>query len=176
MALRTSKFCPALVSCQAPMVSVCAHPQLVPLRQRWGFKFLTADIPEAPDRHSLSLSVRSPPQGPTLIAPIGKHIGLWVPLCLPCCPSLTFNPSYSAQPEVPGIKGSVDKDVPGETQCPPPSVKGCWSWDGAWWAESMTTESRERFFRMVAFMGFPCLPAVSILSSNPPPPAPRSPA
>ena len=70
--------------------------------------------------------------------------------------------------EVPVIKGSVDKDVPGETQCPLPSVKGFWSWDGAWWAESMTTESRERFFRMVAFMGFPCLPAVSILSSTPP--------
>ena len=69
--------------------------------------------------------------------------------------------------EVPVIKGSVDKDVPGEAQCPPPSVEGCWSWDGAWWAVSMTTESRECFFRMVAFMGSPCLPAVSILSSTP---------
>ena len=47
--------------------------------------------------------------------------------------------------EVPVIKGSVDKDVLGEAQCLPPSVEGCWSWDGAWWAVSMTTESRECF-------------------------------
>ena len=80
-----------------PLWAVCVLTLSWPLRQRWGFKFLTADILEAPDRHSLSLSVRSPPQGPTLIAPVGKHIGLWAP-CLPCFPSLTSHPSYSAQP------------------------------------------------------------------------------
>lgn len=56
------------------------------------------------------------------MAPIGEHIGLWVPIVWSLLPITDFPPrllctAWLGVGEVPVIKGSVDKDVLGEAQC-----------------------------------------------------------